>query len=137
MPRSNAKLEAIAGAPLFARLSRRELAEIAAIADEVDLPSGRTLMREGERGREFFVLLDGTVEVRKNGRKINELGPGDFVGEIALVSGAPRSATVTTTSPVRALVITRPAFRGLLDRSPRVQLRVLEALAERLAPATL
>jgi CRP-like cAMP-binding protein len=94
-------------------------------------------MREGEPGREFYVLLEGTAKVTKNGRKINELGPGDFFGEIALVSRSGRTATVTTTSPARALVITDRDFRTLLDRSPKIQLRVLEALADRLAPATL
>lgn len=137
MLRRNAKIELIQGAPLFTRLSRKELGEVAQVADEIELPAGKTLMREGDRGREFYVLVDGCVEVRKSGRKINTLGPGDFFGEIALVSRAPRSATVTTTTPVRALVITEQAFRGVLDRIPSVQIRVLEALADRIAPTTL
>ena len=129
-------MEAISRVPLFARCSRRDLAAIASIADEIDLPAGKELTREGERGREFFVLLDGTADVRRRGRKLNTLGPGDFFGEIAVVARAPRTATVTTTSPVRALVVTDRSFRSLMERTPEIQLKVLEALAERLAPET-
>ena len=133
----NAKIDLIAGVPLFARCSRRELAEIASLADEIDLREGKEMTREGERGREFFVLLEGDADVRQAGKTIRKLSHGDFFGEIALVSRVPRTATVVATSPVRALVITDRAFRSLLERSPQVQLKVLEALAERLAPATL
>ena len=133
----NAKVDLISGVPLFARCSRRELAEIASIADEIDLREGKEMTREGERGREFFVLLEGNADVRQDGKSVGKLGPGDFFGEIALVSKVPRTATVIATSPVRALVITDRAFRSLLDHSPQVQAKVLEALAERLAPNTL
>jgi CRP/FNR family transcriptional regulator, cyclic AMP receptor protein len=130
--RKDAKIDLIKQVPLFAQCSRKELAEVASIADEIDLPAGKELIREGGRGREFFVLLDGTVDVRKNGRRINELKSGDFFGEIALVSDAPRTATVTTSSPVRALVVTDRSFRTLLRHSPSIQLKVLQALADRL-----
>jgi CRP-like cAMP-binding protein len=89
---------------------------------------------QGARGREFFVLLDGNADVKKNGRRINTLGPGDFFGEIALVSDTPRTATVIATSPVRALVITDRSFRRLMADTPEIQERVLSALAARLAP---
>jgi CRP-like cAMP-binding protein len=133
----NAKIDLIRAVPLFARCSRAEVAEVAQIADEVDVPADKELTREGDRGREFFVLLDGAAVVRRGGRKVNVLGPGDFFGEIALVSRSPRTATVTTTQPSRLLVITDTAFRSLLEHSPRIQIRVLEALADRLAPTTL
>ena len=133
----NAKVELIRQVPLFARCNRKELAELASIADEVDLAAGRVLMREGERGREFFVLLRGSADVLRNGRKINQLGDGDFFGEIALVSRSVRTATVTTTGPSRVLVMHERAFRALLDHMPQIQIRVLEALADRLAPSTL
>lgn len=129
------KIALIRHAPLFSRCSKRELADVASLADEIDLPAGKTIIREGERGREFFVLLDGEVEVTRRGRKVATLSEGDFVGEIALVSRVPRTATVKTTSPTRALVVTDQAFRGLLRRSPDIQLKVLEALAERVEPA--
>ena len=133
----NAKVNLIRQVPLFSRCSRKELAEVASIADEIDLPAGRVLMREGERGTEFFVLLDGSADVLRSGRKINKLGDGDFFGEIALVSRSERTATVTTSEPSRLLVITEQAFRALLDHAPQIQIRVLEALADRLAPSTL
>ncbi|MBA2297062.1 MAG: cyclic nucleotide-binding domain-containing protein [Actinobacteria bacterium] len=134
--RKDAKIELMRQVPLFAGCSKRELAEIAQLADELDLPSGRELIRQGERGREFFVLADGTVEVSRDGES-SALGAGDFFGEIALVSDVPRTATVTSTSPVRLLVITDRAFRNVLERSPGIQLKVLDALARRLAPQVL
>jgi len=130
----NAKADLIRQVPLFAQLGRAEVGEIAQIADEVDVKAGKELTREGERGSEFFVLLDGAAEVRRGGDRVNQLGPGDFFGEIALVSRSPRTATVTTTEPSNLLVITATGFRALLDRSPRIQLRVLETLADRLVP---
>jgi len=134
---SNSKADLIKGVPLFASAGRQELAEIASIADEIDLPEGKVLIREGDAGREFFVLIDGTAEVSRGGKKVASIGPGDFFGEIALIAKTPRNATITTTSPVRALVITDRAFRQLLDHSPQIQIGVLTALAERLAPTTL
>ena len=133
----NQKTDLIHKVPLFARCSRAELKEIAMLADEIDLHEGKEMTREGEPGREFFVLLEGTADVRRKSRKVNALGPGDFFGEIALVSREPRTATVIATSPVRALVITDRSFRRLLDDSPQVQTKVMEAMAQRLAPETL
>jgi len=133
----NQKIDLIRKVPLFARCSRTELKEIALLADEIDLHEGKEMTREGAPGREFFVLLDGTADVKKNRRRVNTLGPGDFFGEIALVSREPRTATVIATSPVRALVITDRSFRRLLDDAPQVQTKVMEAMAERLAPETL
>jgi CRP/FNR family transcriptional regulator, cyclic AMP receptor protein len=131
------KVELISRVPLFAKCSKRDLQKIASVADEVDLPEGRQLTREGERGREFFVLLEGAAEVRQKGRKLRTLGKGDFLGEIALVSKTPRTATVTTTAPTRALVITDQAFGSLVSTSPQIQSGIVEALAERLAPELL
>ena len=127
------KVEAMENVPLFSLLSKGELRRIAKLADEVDLRAGKVLTKEGTRGREFFVLLEGTADVRSNTRLLPALGPGDFFGEIALVTDVPRTATVTTTTPVRALVITDRAFRDLLRDSPTIQGKVLEAVAKRLA----
>ena len=129
----DAKTKEIAKVPLFARCSKRELGLIAGIADEIDLRSGKVLTKEGESGREFFVMLDGKVEVRRGGRKRDVLEAGDFLGEIALVSRSPRTATVTALTPVRVLVIRDQEFRALLERVPSIQTKVLEALADRLA----
>jgi CRP/FNR family transcriptional regulator, cyclic AMP receptor protein len=135
--RKDAKLELLKGVPLFARCSKRELAEIAQIADEIDLPEGKQLTKEGGRGREFFVLVEGNADVKRKRRTIGTLGPGDFLGEIALVTRTPRTATVTTTSSVRALVVSEQNFRRLLNHNPQVQIKVLEALAERVAATSL
>jgi CRP-like cAMP-binding protein len=135
--RQNEKIEHIRAVPLFARASKSELAEVAKLADEIDFGPGKELIREGETGREFFVLLDGTADVRRNGRKIRTLGPGDFFGEIALVANTPRTATVVTSSEVELLVITARSFKMLLDHQPQLANKVLTALAERLAPSSL
>ncbi len=135
--RRDSKIDLIKQVPLFARCTARELTSIATLADEVNLQEGKKLTSEGDRGREFFALVEGTAEVRRKGRKLNDLGPGDFLGEIALLTHSPRTATVTATSPIRALVITGPEFRSLLRRSPQIQIKVLEALANRLAPEVL
>jgi CRP/FNR family cyclic AMP-dependent transcriptional regulator len=135
--RRDAKADLLRSVPLFAHCTRAQLKRIATIADEVTVGPGKQLMRQGDRGREMLVLLDGTVEVRKNGRKLAERGPGDFVGEISLVTRAPRIATVTTRSEVTALVITARDFRTLLREAPEIQTKVLQALAERLAPESI
>jgi CRP-like cAMP-binding protein len=129
----NEKIELLKGVSLFERCSKKELAEIALIADEINFDAGKVLIREGERGREFFVVLDGKVEVSRDGKNLRSIGPSDFFGEIALVSRVPRTATVTTATPVRALVVTDRDFRHLLENAPEIQRKVLEALADRLA----
>ncbi len=123
----------MARVPLFSRCSKGELARIAQLADEVDLPAGKTLMKEGGRGHEFFVLLEGEAEVQRHGQRISTMRGGDFFGEIALLTDHPRTATVTTSSPVHALVITDRAFRELMRSSPEIQGKVLQAVASRLA----
>jgi CRP/FNR family cyclic AMP-dependent transcriptional regulator len=135
--RRNEKVELIKRAPLFWNCSKRQLQQIAQIADEIDLREGKEMTRQGERGREFFVLLEGDADVIKDGRTINRLGSGDFFGEIALVSDTPRTATVTATSPVRTLVITDRSFRRLMEDQPEIQGKVLAALAARLAPESI
>jgi len=130
--RKNAKIELIKTVPLFSRCSKRELAAVAAQADELVLPAGRALATQGARGSEFVIIVDGTADVTKNGRRINQLGPGDFLGEIALISGALRTATVTTTSESRLLVLTDRGFKRLTGEMPSIHASVLKALSERL-----
>lgn len=132
--RKDTKIALIRKVPLFSLLSEVQLARVASIADEIVLPKGTVLMEEGERGREFIVLVDGEVDVRRKGRKVSTLRAGDFVGEVSLVSGRPRNATVTATEPVRALVIRDSDFRALLIQVPQIALKVLEAFAQRLPP---
>lgn len=127
-----AKIELLKRVPLFAECSRRELREISAVADEIVVAAGTALAREGKSGRELVIIVDGAAEVTKRGRKINEVGNGDFVGEIAVVTDTPRTASVRTTQPTHALVLTRRDFRTLMKRVPTIQIKVLETLARRL-----
>jgi CRP/FNR family transcriptional regulator, cyclic AMP receptor protein len=135
--RKDAKVELLGRVPLFAGCSKRELSEISTLADELGFPAGTTLIEEGKQGHEFFVLVEGEVDVRAKGRKLSSLGDGAFFGEMALVSQRPRNATVTTTSPVRVLVVHEQAFRRLLRDSPPIQLKVLQTLADRAAENSL
>ena len=128
----NAKIDLIKKAPLFSQCSRKELEAIARCADELTLPAGKELTTQGVPGREFVVIAEGSAEVHKDGRRVNTLGAGDFLGEIALISGGPRTATVTTTSTTRVLVLTGTAFRRVNDQLPSVHLSVLAALSQRL-----
>lgn len=129
----SAKVEKLRKVPLFSGCSRRELGDIASIADEIQFPAGKTLIEEGAYGREFLVILEGSVEVRRTGRRLPPAGDANFFGEAALLTGAPRNASVTTTSPVDALVITDRAFKRLLKDYPAIQGKILTALAARLA----
>ena len=128
---ADAKIKLLKEAPLFEQCSKQELKQIAGIADELDLNEGKVLIREGERGREFFVIVSGEVEVRRKGRKMSTLGAGSYVGEIALLSQIPRTATVTATTPLDVLVITDRAFLNLLEKSPTIAVKVARTLAER------
>jgi len=128
----DAKVDLLRGVPLFANCSKSELQQIATLADELDLAEGATLIREGERGREFIVVAEGSVRVTRDGKTLRDLGAGDFIGEIALVADVPRTATVTATSPVRLLVVTDRAFRSVLEQMPSIATKVLQSLGERL-----
>lgn len=118
--------------PLFATCSKRDLEAIGRITDELDLPEGRELIAQGQRGQQFFILLDGSAEVSRDGERINEMHEGDFFGELALISDRETTATVKATSPVRVLVITPQSFRRLMRESESVQEQVLAALAQRM-----
>ncbi len=131
--KGSSKTDLLKRVPLFEGCSKSDLTKIARLADEIDVPAGKELIRQNELGRQFFILTEGWADVRRNGRKVNTLGPGDFFGEIGLVTDRLTSATVTTTEPGRALVITRASFKSLLRDSPTIQLKVLSALAERVA----
>jgi CRP-like cAMP-binding protein len=131
MLRNDAKIALLERVPLFERCSKRELREIAARTAELAVPAGRDLTAEGAAGREFVVLVEGAADVRRGGRRIAALGSGDFLGELSLVSGKPRMATVTTTAPSRLLVITADDFGRLMRDVPSIQTKVLAAVADR------
>lgn len=129
---SNAKVDLLKQVPLFAGCSKKELEALAGIADEIDLKDGAVLTREGQPGREFFVLVEGTVDVTQGGEAIAKLDAGDWFGEIALLTKATRTATVTAASPVRMLVVTDRAFRQVLETTPTIAVKMLERVGERL-----
>jgi CRP/FNR family transcriptional regulator, cyclic AMP receptor protein len=129
------KVEMLSQVPLFAGCSKKELRSIATLADEIDLRQGKVLTRQGAPGREFFVLLEGTVEIVRDGKLIDTLGEGDFFGELALISNIPRTATVTATSPIRVLVVFARDFRRLLQEDASIAMKVLGVMAERMPPA--
>ena len=131
--RRDAKVELLKKVPLFAGCSKTELRQLARIADEIDLREGTVLTREGRSGREFFVLIDGTAQVTKEGKRIVDVGSGDWFGEIALLTDQPRTATVTATSPVDVLVITDRRFREVVETMPSIALKVLACVGDRLA----
>ena len=133
MPLSkNEKIDLLRRIPLFAECTKAELIEVAISADEREVAAGRSLTEQGQRGQEFFIVVEGAVTVRRNGRKLADLGPGDWFGEIAILTYKPRTATVTATSPVRLLVISDRAFRRVVETTPRIALKVLRNVAERL-----
>jgi CPA1 family monovalent cation:H+ antiporter len=126
------KADALGRAPLFQNLSRGELVQLARVTEDLEVEEGKVLAREGDLGSEFFVIVDGEVAVTKDGRDLRRLGSGDFFGEIALIWDSPRrTATVTAATPVRFFVLTRQAFRSLIDHHPDIERNVLEALEER------
>ncbi len=122
----------LAKVPIFSGCSRRELQVIARAAKEVRHKVGTEIAREGNRGVGLFMILEGQCEVTIGGRRRATLGPGDFFGEVALLDGGPRTATVTALTPVRLLGLTGWVFRGLITQHPSIALKTLEAVAGRL-----
>lgn len=128
----SATVEILRRVPLFEGMTDRAIGQIADITRKVTFDRGQALMREGEDGTEFFVVVDGSLEISKAGATIARLGPGEFLGEIALIDGRPRTATAIALEPVTALVIERPAFLDLVGDVGAVRLGVLMALTERI-----
>jgi cAMP-dependent protein kinase regulator len=124
----------LASIDLFSSLSKRERTEIANRADEIDVEEGRHLVREGEFAYEFFVIVEGSAEVLRGGEHVAELGPGDFLGEMGIVTQAPRNASVVARSPVRVLVMSEQDFRGVARAFPAVAEQIREAVRERSEP---
>jgi CRP/FNR family transcriptional regulator, cyclic AMP receptor protein len=125
------KVSALKRAPLFEGLSRKELTHLARVSEDLEIPAGTALCKEGEIGHEFFVIVEGKVEITRNGKRVATRGGGEFVGEIALLEQTPRTATVTAKSPLRVFVLTDKHFRDLVKESPAVERKVMRALARR------
>ena len=130
------KVEALKRAPLFEGLSKKELRELARATEDLKIEAGTVMCREGSLGREFFVIVDGVAEVTKNGKRLATRQSGEFFGEIALITTTRRTATVTAKTPIRCFILTRGDFRRVLDESPSVERKVMQALAERLLSYT-
>jgi CRP/FNR family transcriptional regulator, cyclic AMP receptor protein len=129
---SASHLEHLASVSLFSACSKRELQAVARATDEVVLPAGRLLCEQGTVGREAFVIIKGTAEVRRNDRKIATVGPGTCVGELALLDHGPRTATVTATTEVTALVIGVREFAAIIDEVQPMAHKLMRALAARI-----
>jgi CRP/FNR family transcriptional regulator, cyclic AMP receptor protein len=129
--RSDAKIARLKQSPLFEGLSRKQLARLAQLSDDLEATAGTVLCQEGARGREFFVILEGEATVTSRGRRIRTLGPGDFFGEIALLERVNRTATVTASTPLRFFVISDTAFKSVLATDPTIEHKLLRALARR------
>jgi CRP-like cAMP-binding protein len=108
------------------------LEAVATLANEVEIADDATVTQEGEPGDSFYVIVDGQLRISRHGATIRDLGPGDFLGEISLIDGRPRSATAVAIGPVSAIVIERPAFLELMDRFGAVRLGILMALSDRI-----
>jgi CRP-like cAMP-binding protein len=140
MPSSD-YLDHLAQIRLFSSCNSKELAKIAKASDELSLAEGKVLMAQGQPGREAFVIVDGRATVRIGDTDVAELGPGDHVGELALLDGGTRTATVTAATDMTVLVISQRAFFGLLDEVPGLARKILASIAgmvreldEQLAP---
>ncbi len=129
---SDQKLELLGRSPFLAGLGRKDLEEVGRLAEEVDLPAGKVLMHQGDLGREFYVIISGTVDIVRDGKHVRSMGPGEFFGDIALVTERPRTATVTVTSDARFLVLGHREFHSLMEQFPSIRLGVLESIANRL-----
>jgi CRP-like cAMP-binding protein len=128
------KIDLLRNIPLFGECSRAELDAVARVTDELRFPEGRVLMRQGAPGRELVVIVEGDVAVERNGEQIAVRSDGDFLGELALVTGRPRTATVTAATALRVLVLDGLSFDRLLRDVPTIAVKVMKAVAERLPP---
>ena len=120
---------------LFSACAKRDIARIASLTTEIDVPAGKVLMRQGDPGRECFVIEDGTARATIRGRKSTKLGPGECFGELALLHSAPRAATVTAETDMRLVVLGSREFSTLIEDVPSVAGKVLAAMAERVREA--
>jgi CRP-like cAMP-binding protein len=126
------KLDLLHRIPLFNRFDRKHLERLGMLTEEVDVPAGKVLIRQSELGDDLMIIVSGAVSVERDGTKVNRLGPGEFFGEIAVIDRGPRTATVTSETPCRLLVVNHRDFHALMDEFPDVAAQVLATLAHRL-----
>jgi len=135
MARRDAFIDHLQQVPLFAACSRKDLQLVARRAEDVRVAGGKTLVSEGETGHEFFVILEGTAKVSRQGRKVASIGPGAAFGELALLEKAPRNATVTAETDMELVVLGQREFAGLVDEVPGFARKLLTGMAKRLREA--
>ena len=128
----SAKVQLLSGVSLFSSCNSRELSRLASLLDEIEVPRGKVLAREGEPGWEFFVVADGRARAAVRGRKVASFGPGGFFGEMSLLDQGPRTATVTAETDVTMLGLTAWVFKGLVEQNPPIATKLLKTMAERL-----
>jgi CRP/FNR family transcriptional regulator, cyclic AMP receptor protein len=128
-------LDHLAQVPLFSTCSRKDLQKLAKASDEIDVKAGKVLVEEGKPGHEFFLIINGTAEVRRKNRKVATLGKGLFFGELSLLDRGPRSATVVAATDMTLLVLGQREFAGVIDEVPAMAHKLLAALAGRLREA--
>ena len=129
------KLRLLSSVPLFSGCSRGELGRIASLLDQLEVSEGKVLAREGDPGWEFFVVCEGRAKATKRGRKVASLGRGSFFGEMSLLDGGPRSATVTAETDMQLLVLNSRSFSALIADNPSVSRKLLRGMAGRLRDA--
>lgn len=125
----------LANVPLFSSLNKRDLQRVAKASDELTIEAGKTLVDQGRTGHEFFLILEGSAVVRRNNRKVAELGAGQYFGELALLDRGPRSASVIANTDLRVLVLGQREFIGVLDSIPGMAHKLLTVMAQRLREA--
>jgi CRP/FNR family transcriptional regulator, cyclic AMP receptor protein len=128
-------LDHLAQVPLFSTCSRKDLQKLGKASDEIEVKQGKVLVEEGKPGHEFFLIEDGTAEVRRNNRKVATLGRGQFFGELSLLDRGPRSATVVADTDMTLVVLGQREFLGVIDEVPAMAHKLLAALAGRLREA--
>ncbi|HET9200331.1 MAG TPA: cyclic nucleotide-binding domain-containing protein [Dehalococcoidia bacterium] len=126
------KIDAIKKVPLFKGADQNQLQLIAMQADEVQVQPGMSLATQGGKGNELMIVLEGAAEVTRDGKHLADLGAGDFFGEISLLDGGPRTATVTASSPMRTLVIRRENFQSIQETTPGLSEMLVAEVASRL-----
>lgn len=133
---SNPMTESLKRLKIFAACSDKDLEAVARLSTTLDISNGKVLATEGVPGQEFVVIRAGTVKVTRGGAELAELGPGDYFGEISLMDGGPRTATVTAITPVTIEVVERRDFDTLLETVPGLAQRIMIGLAQRLREKT-
>ena len=124
--------QTLAGIPIFSECTRKELKAISKLVTPVNIPAGKVLVKEGDPGREFMIIVSGTATVKRNGRKIATLGAGDFFGELAVLAGVPRTATVIADVDMTIEAMNRQEFSSLLDESPAMAKKILLGAVKRM-----